>query len=149
MDGNETYPHKDLTEKIIGASFDVHNELGSGFVEKVYENALAMELRRRGLTCKQQQPVSVSYRDESVGEFVADLIVESVVLVEIKAVKAITSEFESKLIHYLKTTGIEVGLLINFGERVELRRKIYSRPSAGKSVTSVQSPSAPPSAKSV
>jgi GxxExxY protein len=126
MDAEVLYPQKDLTEKIIGAAFDVHNELGSGFVEKVYENSLAIELRKRGLRVEQQKPVKVEYQGESVGEFVADLIVDDTVLVEIKSVKSLTPEYESKLIHYLKATGIEVGLLINFAESVEVRRKIYT-----------------------
>jgi GxxExxY protein len=107
--------------------------LGAGFVEKVYENALAIELRKRGLVVEQQKPVRVEYQGESVGEFVADLVVNGTVLVEIKSVKTLTLEYESKLIHYLKATGIEVGLLLNFGESVEVRRKIYTnerRPSA-------------------
>lgn len=130
MDANEIYPHKDLTEAIIGAAFAVHNELGCGFVEKVYENALAVELRTRGRTCEKQRPVNVSYHDESVGEFVADLIVDGIVLVEVKAVKSLTAEYESKLIHYLKATGIEVGLLINFGESVKVKRKVYTPPTS-------------------
>lgn len=133
MDAEVIYPHRDLTERIIGAAFDVHNELGAGFVEKVYENALAIELRKRGLVVEQQKPVRVEYQGESVGEFVADLVVNGTVLVEIKSVKTLTLEYESKLIHYLKATGIEVGLLLNFGESVEVRRKIYTnerRPSA-------------------
>jgi GxxExxY protein len=127
MDAEVLYPHKDLTERIIGAAFDVHNELGAGFVEKVYENALAIELRKRALRVEQQKAVKVEYQGESVGEFVADLIVDNTVLVEIKSVKSLTPENESKLIHYLKATGIEVGLLINFGESVEVRRKIYTQ----------------------
>ena len=126
MDTREAYPHKDLTENIIGAAFEVHNELGAGFVEKVYENALAIELRKQGFKVELQKPVGVEYQGESVGEFVADLIVGETVLVEIKSVKSLTPEYESKLIHYLKATGIEVGLLINFGESVEIRRKIYT-----------------------
>ncbi len=128
MKTGDHYPHSDLTEKIIGAAFTVHNELGSGFVEKVYENALVIELRSNLIEVEQQVPVEVSYKGQPAGEFVADLVVDRKVLVEIKAVKALTHEFESKLIHYLKATGIEVGLLLNFGESVEVRRKIYSKP---------------------
>jgi len=127
------YPFRDLTEKIIGAAYKVHNVLGSGFVEKVYENAMALELRRDRLLVEQQVPVTVRYKGEIVGEFVADLIVEKKVLVEAKSVKALTRDFETKLIHYLKATGIPVGLLLNFGESVQVRRKIntaHSNPSA-------------------
>jgi len=133
MDDVAKYPLKELTEKIIGAAYEVHNTLGSGFVEKVYENALVEELREYGLTVEQQKPVSVFYKEKSVGEFIADLIVNNSVLVEIKSVKALTNEFASKLIHYLKATGIEVGLLINFAESVQVRRKIYT-PKPTKSV---------------
>ena len=133
MDAEVLYPHKDLTERIIGAAFDVHNELGAGFVEKVYENALAIELRKRGFKVEQQKPVRVEYQGESVGEFVADLIIDDTVLVEVKSVKSLTPENESKLIHYLKATGIEIGLLINFGESVDIRRKIYTPQSHKKS----------------
>lgn len=126
MDANELYPHKDLTEKIIGAAFTVHNELGSGFVEKVYENALALELKSKGFNIEQQKPVTVKYKGELAGEFCADIVVDGIVLVEVKAVKSLLKEYESKLIHYLKATGIEVGLLINFGESVQVRRKIYT-----------------------
>lgn len=122
----EKYPLKELTEKIIGAAYDVHNELGSGFVEKVYENALTAELRRQEYVVEQQKALTVSYKGESVGEFITDLIVEKKVIVEIKAVKSLTDDFDAKLIHYLKATGIEVGLLINFGESVQVHRKIYT-----------------------
>jgi GxxExxY protein len=139
MESKQAYPHRDLTEKIIGSAYTVHNELGSGFVEKVYENALAIELRRSGHAVEQQKPVIVKYKDALAGEFVADLLIDNAVLVEIKAVKGLTAEFESKLIHYLKATRVEVGLLLNFGESVQVRRKIYT-PSKEKSASpSVQS----------
>lgn len=137
MNEQEKYPLKELTEKIIGAAYEVHNTLGSGFVEKVYENALSEELREHGLSVEQQKPVSVIYKGKSVGEFIADMIVEQKVLVEVKSVKMLTKDFDSKLIHYLKATGIEVGLLINFGESVQVHRKIYTpkqKQSVNKSV---------------
>jgi GxxExxY protein len=126
MNPKETYPHVELTEKIIGAAYEVHNKLGGGFVEKVYENALAAELRKRGHAVQQQKPMTVEYEGESVGEFAADMIVDETVLVEIKAVKALTNEYELKLIHYLKTSRIEVGLLLNFADSVQVRRKIFT-----------------------
>lgn len=126
MKSTKAYPHAELTEKIIGAAYTVHNELGSGFIEKVYENALTQELRYNGYAVQQQPLVSVYYRGLSVGEFQPDLIVEKKILVDVKAVRTLTKEFESKLIHYLKATGLEVGLLINFGESVQVRRKIYT-----------------------
>ncbi len=126
MSEREKYPLKELTEKIIGAAYEVHNTLGGGFVEKVYENALIEELREHGFIIEQQKPVSVLYKGKSAGEFIADMIVEKKVLVEVKSVKMLTKDFDSKLIHYLKATGIEVGLLINFGESVQVHRKIYT-----------------------
>jgi GxxExxY protein len=134
MSEQEKYPLKDLTEKIIGAAYEVHNTLGSGFVEKVYENALTEELREHGSIVEQQKPVSVLYKGKSAGEFIADMIVEKKVLVEVKSVKILTKDFDSKLIHYLKATGIEVGLLINFGESVQVHRKIYTPKPKNKSV---------------
>lgn len=119
------YPHKELTQKIIGAAYEVHNELGSGFVEKVYENALAFDLRSMGMNTEQQKPVTVNYKGTVAGEFIADLVVNNAVLLEIKAVKTITKEFESKLLHYLKATGINVGLIINFSNSVQVKRKVF------------------------
>ena len=132
---NEKYPHKELTEKIIGAAFKVHNTLGSGFVEKVYENALVVELKEQGIDARVQKPVRVTYQGENVGEFLTDMVVEDKVLVEVKAVRSITREFEAKLINYLKATGIEVGLLINFSISVQIKRKVYSKASANKSAS--------------
>jgi GxxExxY protein len=134
MSEQEKYPLKELTEKIIGAAYEVHNTLGSGFVEKVYENALSEELRVHGLNVEQQKPVSVLYKGKSAGEFIADMIVEKKVLVEVKSVKMLTKDFDLKLIHYLKATGIEVGLLINFSDSVQVHRKIYTLKSKTKSV---------------
>jgi GxxExxY protein len=134
MNEQEKYPLKELTEKIIGAAYEVHNTLGSGFVEKVYENALTEELREYGFLVEQQKPVSVIYKGKSAGEFIADMVVEKKVLVEVKSVKMLTKDFDSKLIHYLKATGIEVGLLINFGESVQVRRKINTPKLKNKSV---------------
>lgn len=120
------YPYAELTEKIIGAAYTVHNELGGGFIEKVYENALVIELSERGIDACQQPQTSVSYRGRLVGEFNPDLIVEDKILVEVKAVRTLTHEYDQKLIHYLKATGLQVGLLINFGESVQVRRKIFT-----------------------
>ena len=92
MEQGEDFPQKNLTEVIIGCAYEVHNRLGSGFVEKVYENGLAAELSRKGHKVEQQKPVSVSLKGEIVGEFVADMVVDEVVLVELKAVRAILKE---------------------------------------------------------
>ena len=114
---------EDIRQKIIGCAFKVHNRLGAGFLEKVYENALKVELTRLDLSVRQQAPISVYYEEEIVGEFFADLLVEDRILVELKAVQAIALEHEVQLVNYLTATGIESGLLINFGKSVEIRRK--------------------------
>jgi GxxExxY protein len=119
-----------ITEKIIGSAYKVHNSLGPGFLEKVYENALAMEIRDgENLSVKTQHPVSVFYRGKSVGEYFVDLLVEDSVLVEIKAVLQIHKEHEAQLVHYLTATKLDHGLLINFGPSVEVKHKyrIYSK----------------------
>lgn len=112
-----------LTEVVIGAAYKVCNTLGSGFLEKVYENALAMEIRKSGLVAVQQHPVNVKYDGVIVGEFVADLLVQNEVLVELKAVKALDEIHLAQCLNYLKATGLKVCLLINFGNpKVEIKR---------------------------
>jgi GxxExxY protein len=122
----EEYPLSNFTEKIIGAAFQVHNRLGQGFQEKVYENALVEELHTNGLRVEQQKPLVVMYGGKPVGDFIADLLIEGSVLVELKANKTIDRSHENQLLNYLKSSGIEVGLLINFGESVQIRRKIFT-----------------------
>ena len=112
-----------LTRRIIACAYRVHNELGPGFLEKVYENALRIELAEEGLSVEQQPPVPVSYRGQMVGDFYADLIVEGRVIVELKAVQNMGKEHEVQLVNYLTATGVDDGLLINFGGSVEVRRK--------------------------
>ncbi|MEX2116177.1 MAG: GxxExxY protein [Bacteroidota bacterium] len=121
------YPHGELTEVIIGAAFRVHNRLGHSFPEKIYENALVKELKSLGINFEQQKHLTVNYGGEPIGGFVVDLLVENMVVVEIKAVKNIESSFEEKLLHYLKTSGLQVGLLINFGSSVQIKRKVFGR----------------------
>ncbi|MDO8616819.1 MAG: GxxExxY protein [Dehalococcoidia bacterium] len=122
------YPLKGVTEKIIGAAFEVHRELGSGFLEKVYETALVLELRNRGMAVATQRAVPIEYKDQPVGVYYADLVVENSVLCEIKATEGLLPVHESQLLHYLKATGITVGLLINFGaQRVQVKRLIRSK----------------------
>jgi GxxExxY protein len=116
--------HEEVTGEIIGAAFEVHGQLGFGFLEKVYENALAIELGKRGLKAEQQKPVTVHYKDEVVGEYVCDLLVDDKVLVEIKTASRLTDAHHAQLLCYLRATGIEVGLLINFGHSVEYKRKV-------------------------
>ena len=113
----------ELTEQIIGCAYRVHNELRTGFLEKVYENALRIEMELSGLSVKQQVPIAVYYRDQIIGDYAADLLVNECVIVELKAVRAILPEFEVQLVNYLTATKIDDGLLINFGPSVEIRRK--------------------------
>lgn len=123
----EEYPKRELTEKIIKAAFAVHNRLGSGFVEKVYENAMAKELQSMGLAVEQQKPLNVIYGGDSVGDFSVDLLVEESVVVELKAVRIMEKSYEDKLLHYLKASNLPVGLLLNFGNSsVQIKRKVYS-----------------------
>jgi GxxExxY protein len=116
--------HAKLTETIIGAAMKVHRTLGSGFLESVYQRALTHELRKLGLTVECAKPITVTYDGITVGEFFADMFVEQVVMVENKAVQTIIPAHEVQLVNYLTATGIEIGLLLNFGnERLEFQRK--------------------------
>ena len=119
--------HEELTERIIGAFFEVHNALGFGFLEKVYENSLCVEFERRGILFSQQVPVRVEYCGRLVGDYVADLVVENLVIVEVKAVKTILPSHEAQLVNYLKATGLEVGLLLNFGPSAKVVRKVFDK----------------------
>ena len=115
--------YDDLTQSIIGCAFEVINELGSGFLESVYENAMVLALSEAGLPVQSQVPVPVMFRGKRVGDFYADLLVDEKVIVELKAVRAIIPEHQAQIINYLNATGIEVGLLINFGNpKLELKR---------------------------
>lgn len=115
--------HADITSAILRCAFGVASELGAGFVESVYERALEIALRQEGIEAKRQCPAPVRFRGQVVGEFVADLLVAEVVIVELKAVTALLPEHKAQIINYLKATGIDVGLLINFGHpRLEFRR---------------------------
>jgi len=115
--------YQELSEKILAACFEVMNELGAGFLESVYEKALLRALHDKQLAVKSQVPLSVLFRGEKVGEFYADILVEDKIIVELKAARVITPEHQAQLINYLKATGIEVGLLINFSPtKLEYRR---------------------------
>ncbi len=118
--------HQDKTEKIIKAYYKVYNELGYGFLEKVYENALYLELEAMGLFCEKQKPIKVQYDEKIVGEYFADIIVNSCVILELKAVESLCKEHELQLINYLKATEIEVGILLNFGKKPEFKRKLFT-----------------------
>jgi len=113
----------DLTYKIIGSAYKVHNILGPGFLEKVYENALAIELKKLGIRPRQQEKLPVLYEGEPVGVYYPDLWIENQLIVEIKAILTLAPEHEMQLIHYLAATSIDDGLLINFGPSVQVKRK--------------------------
>jgi len=117
--------HGDVTESVIGAAFEVQKELGYGFLEKVYERAMVLELQERGQQVEQQVPVNVVYKGKRIGHSVADLVVDGKVLVELKTGKELLLRFEAQMLNYLKATGIKVGLLINFGpEKCEFKRMV-------------------------
>jgi len=114
---------KPVTRRVIGCAFEVGRKLGPGFLEKVYERALAHELRKSGLRVKQQHPIEVCYDGVVVGEFLADLFVEDLVLIELKAVRALDENHMAQCLNYLKATGLKVALLLNFGtRRVQIKR---------------------------
>ena len=120
--------YRELTEAIIGCGFEVSNELGVGFLESVYEKALLVALAGAGLKARSQEPIDVYFRRRRVGEFFADIVVERKVIVELKTVKTLIAIHEAQVINYLKATGIEVGLLMNFGNpKLEFRRFTRTR----------------------
>ncbi|MBF8296816.1 MAG: hypothetical protein HW389_3361 [Bacteroidetes bacterium] len=116
----------DITEKIIGAAFTVHNALGKGLTEKAYENALAIKLQDLGLKVQQQENLPVLFENQKVGEQIVDLVVEDRIIVEIKAVHNLSHAHESQVLGYLKHTKFQLGLLINFGDRVEFKRFVQT-----------------------
>jgi GxxExxY protein len=119
----------DITYAINGAVFEVNKVLGPGFLEKVDENALLSELRSRGLSVENQTPIEVFYKDECVGEYFADILVEDKVIVELKTAERIEKIHEAQLLNYLKATGIQVGLLVNFRhEKAEIKRLVLDLP---------------------
>ena len=119
------YKYSELTEEVIGTFYEVYNELGQGFLEKVYEEAMAIALNAKGLDVEQQVAVPVWFRGAKIGSYEADIIVDGVVLLELKACKALDSSHESQLLNYLRSTEIEIGLLLNFGPRPQVRRFVF------------------------
>lgn len=118
-----------LTRRIIGCAYEVHNTLGGGFLESVYQRSLAVELAVAGLDARFQMPVPVEYKGHAVGDFVADILVEGKVVVELKAIEAIAPVHEVQLVNYLQATGIDIGLLINFSPTgAQVRRKLRVLP---------------------
>lgn len=123
---NDNYKHSDITSLILKAFFNVYNELGYGFLEKVYENALVIELKDLGLDVEQQASIKVLYGKEIVGDYLADIIVNDLVIVELKAVEKLNPIHEVQLVNYLKASDIEVGLLLNFGKAPQYKRRVLS-----------------------
>jgi GxxExxY protein len=117
--------HKELVYQVVGCAMKVHRELGYGFLEKVYENSLMLLLKKEGITVKQQHPVPVYFEGETVGEYFADILIEDKILIELKTVEKISKVHYAQLLNYLKATGIQLGLLINFGpQKLEYERLI-------------------------
>ena len=121
----ENFKHSDITEKIIKCFYKVYNALGYGFLEKVYENAMFIVLRRLGLFVQKQKQITVYYEEEKMGKYYADLIVSESVI-ELKAAESLCEEHEFQLVNYLKATEIEVGLLLNFGKDPSFKRKVFT-----------------------
>ena len=122
---DRTMLHEEITETIIKSFYTVYNTLGYGFLEKVYENAMEIELRKSGLKVELQKNIKVYYNSEEIGDYFTDLLIEDSVIVELKSAKNICDEHEAQLINYLRATTIEVGLLLNFGKKPEFKRKIF------------------------
>jgi len=123
--------HEELTDAVLKAFYKVYNTLGYGFLEKVYENALVVELRKQGLTIEQQVPITVYYEGVVVGEYFADMLVDGKVIVEMKSAEALAGGHEAQLLNYLRGTEIEVGMVLNFGPKPEFRRKAYDNARKG------------------
>lgn len=121
----QDFKYQELTEKIISIFYKVYNKLGYGFLEKVYENALMIEFKKQSIPAISQSPVRVLYEGCIIGEYFADILVDNKVIVEIKATKYLVKENEAQLLNYLKATDIEVGLLLNFGPKPEIKRKAF------------------------
>jgi GxxExxY protein len=117
--------HEELSQKIIKVFYQVYNELGFGFLERVYQNAFYLALKQENLDVEPQKKIKVWFRGFEVGEYYADLIVNDLIIIELKAAECLVEEHEAQLLNYLRGTGIEVGLLLNFGKKPEIRRKVY------------------------
>jgi GxxExxY protein len=123
--------HSELSDKIIKVFYEIHNELGYGFSEKIYQKAFGIALRQIGLKVDEQVPIKVYFRGQEVGEYFADMIVNDLILLELKAVAHIIEEHEAQLLNYLKSTQIEVGYLMNFGKSAEFKRKVLDNDRKG------------------
>lgn len=118
--------HEQITKMILGAFYEVYNTMGYGFLERVYQNAMYKELRRRGLRCDAQKEIEVYYKNEVVGVYYADILVEDMIIIELKAVEELHNAHELQITNYLKATNKEIGLLLNFGPKAVFKRKIFT-----------------------
>ncbi len=117
--------YEEITREILKVAFKVHKTLGFGFLEKVYQNAMVIEFKKNGLKVEAEKPIKVYYENNVVGEYQADLVIEDKIIVELKAVEELNKKFEVQLVNYLTATGLEVGLLLNFGkESLQYKRKV-------------------------
>ena len=123
---SDNYKHSEITGIIIKAFYNVYNQLGYGFLEKVYENGMMIELKRLGLKAEKQKQLKVFYDELEIGKYYADIIINDCVIVELKAAEAICPEHEAQLVNYLKATDIEVGLLLNFGKEPKFKRRVLT-----------------------
>lgn len=125
QDGKAEYKHAEVSDKVIAAFYQVYNQLGHGFLESVYANAMAVELTKQGLAVRREVPLTVLYEGVAVGEFKADLIVEGVVLIELKSARELDPAHTAQVLNYLRATRLEVGLLFNFGQKPSIKRFAY------------------------
>jgi GxxExxY protein len=123
---NSNYLHSDITGLIIKAYFKVYNSLGYGFLEKVYEDAMAIELKKLGLLCEQQKPIEVFYENQVIGTYFADLVVNDLIIVELKSAETLCQAHEAQLVNYLRASKIEVGLLLNFGKEPQHKKRVFT-----------------------
>ena len=124
---NENFLHSEITEEIIGQAFNIYNALGSGFLESIYKKALTKKLKEKGFDVRCEHPVKVFFEGEIVGDFFCDILVNEKVILELKAIESLNRIHEVQLVNYLKATDIEVGLLKNFGNKLEFKRKVLTK----------------------
>lgn len=123
---NTNYLHSDITDLILKAYYTVFNKLGYGFLEKVYENAMMIELKKLGLFCERQKPIKVYYDEIQIGEYFADIMVNDCIIIELKAMETLCPEHEAQLVNYLKATELEVGVLLNFGKTPQHKKRVFT-----------------------
>ena len=122
----DNFMHSEKTEIIIRCFYKVYNTLGYGFLEKVYENAFYYELTQNGLQVERQKPIKVIYEGIVIGDFIADLMVDGIIIIELKAIESLSTQHECQIVNYIKATNTDVGLLLNFGKKPEIKRKVLN-----------------------